>query len=175
MAIKRSNRRVAAARIAASARQLLDASTLCTIATVTSGGRAHINTAYFAWSHDFEIVWLSDPGATHSRNLRANNSAAIAVYDSRQTWGKPDRGIQLFGSVREAGGEIAGEAQTLYAKRFPAFADANLSAYRFYRFQPRRLKLFDERAIGPGTFVTARVEPNRRLAWQRTEIYRSGE
>jgi uncharacterized protein YhbP (UPF0306 family) len=173
MAIERSNRRVAAARIAAAARQLLDASTLCTIATVTARGRAHINTAYFAWSRDFEIVWLSEPRANHSRNLRANASAAIAVYDSNQTWGKPDRGIQLFGSAREAQGEDAAASRTLYATRFAEFADADLSTYRLYLFQPSRLKLFDERALGPGTFVTARVGP-KRLAWERTEIYHSG-
>ena len=83
MAIKRSNRRVAAARIAASARQLLDASTLCTIATVTSGGRAHINTAYFAWSHDFEIVWLSGwaPHASQQKPL-APGSARMRLADA---------------------------------------------------------------------------------------------
>jgi uncharacterized protein YhbP (UPF0306 family) len=173
MAIERSNRRFAAARIAATARQLLTASTLCTIATVTSRGRAHINTAYFAWSRDFDIVWLSEPRASHSRNLRANTSAAIAVYDSSQTWGKPDRGIQLFGSAREARGADAEAARTLYAKRFPEFADSDLSAYRFYLFRPHRLKLFDERALGTGTFITARVG-RKKLAWARTEIYRSG-
>jgi uncharacterized protein YhbP (UPF0306 family) len=175
MAIVRSNRPVARARIAAAAQELLDASTLCTIATVTAAGRAHINTAYFAWSPAFDIVWMSEPRATHSRNLRANDSVAIAVYDSSQTWGKPDRGIQLFGSAREVRGENARQAQTLYAKRFPDFAEADLSAYRFYFFRPRRLKLFDERALGAGTFVTARIARDRRLVWERTEIYRSGE
>ncbi|MDQ3870087.1 MAG: pyridoxamine 5'-phosphate oxidase family protein, partial [Chloroflexota bacterium] len=97
MAIERSNRPVARARIAAAARELLDASTLCAIATVTAAGRAHINTAYFAWSPAFDIVWMSEPHATHSRILRANDSIAIAVYDSSQSWGKPDRGIQLLG------------------------------------------------------------------------------
>jgi uncharacterized protein YhbP (UPF0306 family) len=174
MAIGRSNRPLAAARIAATAEQLLDASTLCAIATVTAAGRAHINTAYFAWSRDFDIVWMSEPRAAHSRNLRANDSVAIAVYDSNQIWGKPDRGIQLFGSAREVRGENARQAKTLYAKRFPDFAEADLSAYRFYFFRPRRLKLFDERALGTGTFVTARVARDRRLAWERTEIYRSG-
>jgi uncharacterized protein YhbP (UPF0306 family) len=171
MAIERSNRPLAAARIDAIARQLLDSSTLCAIATVTAGGRAHVNTAYFAWSDDFDIVWLSEPRATHSRNLRASGSVAIAVYDSSQTWGKPDRGIQLFGSAQAARGEKASEAETLYAKRFPAFADPDLSAYSFYLFRPRRLKLFDERALGTGTFVTARVTRDRRLAWERTELY----
>lgn len=174
MTIERSNRPLAAARIAATARQLLEASTLCAIATVTPGGRAHINTAYFAWSRDFEIVWLSEPRAKHSRNLRTNDSVAIGVYDSRQMWGKPDRGIQLFGAAREVPGEDAELAETLYAKRFPDFAEADLSAYRFYLFGPRRLKLFDERALGAGTFVTARIARDRRLAWERTDIYRSG-
>jgi uncharacterized protein YhbP (UPF0306 family) len=173
MAIEQSRRPVAAARMAATARRLLDASTLCAIATVTADGRAHLNTAYFAWSRDFDIVWLSEPRARHSRNLHANKSVAIAVYDSTQTWGEPDRGIQLFGSAREARGEHRNQAETLYAKRFPDFTAADLSAYRFYVFRPRRLKLFDERALGAGTFVTARLTRDRRLAWERTEIYRS--
>jgi uncharacterized protein YhbP (UPF0306 family) len=174
MAIERSKRPVAAARIAASARRLLDASTLCAIATVAADGRAHVNTAYFAWSCDFELAWLSEPRARHSRNLRANESTAIAIYDSTQTWGEPDRGIQLFGSTREARGVDADHAEMLYAKRFAEFAASDLSAYRFYLFRSRRLKLFDERTLGTGTFVTARVTSHRGLAWERTEIYRSG-
>ena len=173
MAIERSKRRVAATRIAATARDLLDASTLCTIATVTSGGGAHINTAYFAWSPEFDIVWLSEPHATHSRNLRANDSAAIAVYDSSQTWGEPDRGIQLFGTAHETKGEEAEQARLVYAKRFPRFTDTDLSAYRLYRFRPRHLKLFDERTLGRATFVTAKAASGKRLQWARTEIYRS--
>jgi uncharacterized protein YhbP (UPF0306 family) len=173
MAIERSNRPVAAARIAATVRQLLDASALCAIATVTADGRAHVNTAYFAWARDLDIVWLSESRARHSRNLGVNNSVAIAVYDSTQTWGKPDRGIQLFGSARAVQGENANQAETLYAKRFPYFIEVDLSAYRFYVFRPRRLKLFDERALGAGSFVTARLTRERRLAWERTEIYRS--
>jgi uncharacterized protein YhbP (UPF0306 family) len=174
MAIERSNRRVAASRIAASAQSLLDASSLCAIATVGSGGSAHVNAAYFAWSRDFEIVWLSDPRADHSRNLRANGSTAIAVYDSAQTWGDPDRGIQLFGSAGEAEDEGAARARMLYARRFPRFVATDLAAYRFYVFRAQRLKLFDEQAIGAGTFVTARVGRDGRLEWERTEIYRPG-
>ena len=173
MAIERSKRPVAAGRIAATARRLLDASTLCAIATITADGSAHVNSAYFAWSRDFDIVWLSEPRARHSRNLRANNSVAIAVYDSTQTWGESDRGIQLFGSARDVRGENGNQAETLYTKRFPDFTETDLTAYGFYVFRPRRLKLFDERALGAGTFVTARLTRDRRLAWQRTEIYRS--
>jgi len=146
---------------------------LSAIATLTPSCRPHVNTAYFAWSPELEIVWLSEPRASHSRNLRANNSVAIAVYDSGQTWGEPDRGIQLFGAARMVAGREAGQARALYAKRFPRFADSDPGAYRFYLFRPRRLKLFHERALGPATFVSARVGPGNRLAWAATEMYRA--
>jgi uncharacterized protein YhbP (UPF0306 family) len=174
MAIERSNRRVAATRIVAIARQLLESSTLCAIATVTRNGAAHVNSAYFAFDRDFKVVWLSEPQALHSRNLRANHSAAIAVYDSGQSWGRPDRGVQLSGTAREAADEDAERAEALYARRFSAYTKTDLGGYRFYRFAPRRLKLFDEPALGAATFVTARVDPDGRLAWERTEIYRPG-
>src|SRR5436853_6083327 len=69
MSIRRSQRPVPATRIGARARELLDASTLCAIATVDDHGRSYINTAYFAWSREFELVWVSEQGAKHSKNL----------------------------------------------------------------------------------------------------------
>ncbi len=170
MAIERSLRPIGTVRLARLARGLLDASTLCAIATVSPGCRAHVNTAYFAWSDRFDLVWLSEPHAKHSSNVRARATVAVAVYDSNQSWGKPDRGIQLFGTAREVVGSAARDAERTYAKRFPGYRESEFSAYRFYRFRPRRLKLFDERALGTGVFVTASVTRGR-LAWTRTEIY----
>ena len=173
MAIERSQRPPAARRMTALARELLNASPLCAIATVAPRSRAHVNTAYFAWSPEFDLVWLSKSRAKHSRNIRANDTVAVAVYDSSQVWGEPDRGLQLFGSAREVEGASAKDSQALYAKRFPDYRPGDLSAYRFYRFHPRRLKIFDERALGTGVFVTASITGERRLAWERTEIFRS--
>ena len=167
MAITRSRRPIGTRRLAATARRLLDASTLCAVATAGQDGHAHINTAYFAWSAEFELVWLSEPQARHSRNIRANAATAVAVYDSSQTWGEPDRGIQLFGRANEA---TEPAAESVYRGRFPDFAARDFDGLRFYIFQPRRLKLFDERQLGAGTFVTARLARGR-LVWERTEIY----
>jgi uncharacterized protein YhbP (UPF0306 family) len=129
-----------------------------------------VNTAYFAWGPAFEIVWLSAPEARHSRNIRANPSAAIAVYRSTQTWGRADHGIQLFGAARELHGRAARMGERLYADRFSAYS-SDLDAYRFYRLRPRRLKLFDEHALGGATFVTVAVGADGRLRWVRTETY----
>jgi uncharacterized protein YhbP (UPF0306 family) len=174
MPIEQSKRPVASAQMEGVAQELLDASTLCAVATVGPGGRAHVNTAYFAWSHELEVVWLSEPRATHSRNVRANPSVAIAVYESDQGWGKPDRGIQLFGRAHEATRAEAAHAESLYAGRFPEHARIALRAYRFYVFRARRVKLFDERTLGAGTFVTAVVAAGGRLRWLRTEVYDAG-
>jgi uncharacterized protein YhbP (UPF0306 family) len=165
MGIERAGRRIGAARLRSLVEGLLEASTLCAISTVGPRGRAYVNTAYFAWTADLRIIWLSESGARHSRNLRANPSAAVAVYDSGQTWGKPDRGIQVFGDVRAAGAGV----EDVYAHRFDAYEPRR--SYRFYELVPSRVKLFDERALGAATFVTARVRGGR-LVWERTEVYR---
>jgi uncharacterized protein YhbP (UPF0306 family) len=159
--------------MATTARRLLDASTLCAIATVAPSGRAHINTAYFAWSPDLDLVWLSEPRAAHSRNIRTNDSAAVAVYDSGQIWGRSDRGIQLLGTARELDRSAASDAEKLYKDRFPKYQATELGAYRFYALRPQRIKLFDEREFGTGVFVTARLGRGARFRWERTEIYRS--
>jgi len=169
--IERSKRPVASERIAATARRLLDASTLCAVASVARGARAHVNTAYFAWSPALDVVWMSEPRAGHSRNIRANPSVAVAVYSSDQRWGRPDRGIQLFGTALDLDRSEAGDAETLYAARFPAYDRAEMGGYSFYRFRPRRIKLFDERELGAGVFVTARIS-GRGVVWERTDIYR---
>jgi hypothetical protein len=171
MAIEHSTHPVASSRLRELAEHLLDASTLCAIATVSADGRAHVNTEYFAWSPSLDLTWLSEPGAEHSRNIAAGGTAAVAVYDSGQSWGKPDRGIQLFGSASVAGAAAAEE--TVYASRFPDYHAGDLSAYRFYVFRPSRLKLFDEHELGPGHFVIAGVDDKGRLSWEATEIYRS--
>jgi uncharacterized protein YhbP (UPF0306 family) len=167
--IERSSKHPRVTRLAAIARRLLEESKLCAIATVASGGRAHINTAYFAWDPEFEIVWLSSPDAGHSRNVRANGSAAVAVFRSTQTWGGSDRGIQVFGRARELRGRAALEAERLYAKRFRAY-EGDLPAFRFYRLATRRMKLFDERVLGGGTFVTVGVRHGR-VKWEKTESF----
>ena len=172
MPIEGSKRPVAAERVAATARRLLRASTLCAIATVTPAARAHVNTAYFAWTDGFDLVWLSDPSATHSRNLRANPSVAIAVHDSSQTWGGSDRGIQLFGSARELPDRLAGEAERAYRRRFSTYRSDDVAGYRFYRLRTRRIKLFDERTFGAGVFVTATVRGGGAVVWDRTDIHR---
>jgi uncharacterized protein YhbP (UPF0306 family) len=147
----------------------MNASPLCSLATVSPGGRAHINHMYFAWSDRFEVFWISDPDSLHSRNLTRNSSAALTIYDSHQTWGRLDRGIQLFGTAGVTNGRASSNARSLYGKRFRDY-DAESDDLPAYRFRPRTLKLFDERSLAAGTLVTARVTRSG-LTWLKTEVW----
>ncbi len=173
MSIVHSKRPVRAERLATAARRLLDASTLCAIATASSDRAPYVNTAYFAWGPDLRLVWLSHPDAAHSRNVERDERVAVAVYDSAQVWGRPDRGIQLVGSARRLEGDDAGDAAAVYRSRFVEYRSDQFGAYRFYAFRPRLAKLFDERELGAGRFVVAAVDEGGRLTWEATEVYRA--
>jgi Pyridoxamine 5'-phosphate oxidase len=170
MPVRRSLRPVAVRRLENAAYALLDAVPLCAISTISPRGNAHVSTAYFAWNRRFEVVWLSSPSARHSRNIAARPSTAIAVYETGQRWGEPDRGIQLFGSSERVSRSGAADAETSYSERFRAYKPAGRGDYAFFRFRAVRLKVFDEAVLGGGTFVTAHVRSGQ-LTWEMTEIY----
>jgi len=176
MGVRLVGRGHSAERVRRSAFRILDGNVLCSMATVTRAGRAHVNTAYYCFSNDLALYFLSDPGAGHCRNLSSNPSMAMTIFRSAQRWGRPDRGMQLFGTCREARGREAERAERLYGKRFPAYTRwiagrgrnaerlaAALRRYRFYRFVPARLKILDEAEFGGAVFVTAAVRRDPRL------------
>lgn len=170
MTLERRSRRVASDRLERLAHRLMNASTLCALATVWPGGRAHINHMYFASSGRFDVVWISDAESRHSRNLLTNPSAAMTIYDSHQIWGRPDRGIQLFGTAGAVSGRLAEQARRAYSARFPSYDASLADSLPIYRFRPREVKLFYERVLGGGTLVTATVTVDG-LAWKRTEVF----
>jgi uncharacterized protein YhbP (UPF0306 family) len=167
--VERRAKRWSGARLVVVARKLMNASTLCALATVAPRDRAYISHMYFAWTDSFEVCWISDPDSRHSRNLASNSSAAVTIYDSRQVWGRPDRGIHLFGAAGEVTGRRAREVEQAYAKRFQSY-DGLADSLRLYRFRPRTMQLFDERSLEGGTLVTVKVTRDG-LKWLRTEVW----
>jgi hypothetical protein len=131
------------------------------MSTVGARGRSHIHTAYFAYGPDLAIYFYSYATSHHARNLERNRSMAVAVFDSRQVWGRSDQGVQLFGYGRRLEGRQRELAASIYGRRFPGFrrwvhtlerTDGRFGLAPF-RFTPSRLVLFDERAFGSGVFV----------------------
>ena len=159
-------------RVRSSLFRLLKENVLCSIATVTEDQRAHINTAYFCYSDELELYFLSDPGSLHCQNLSSNSSMAMAIFPSSQQWGGPDRGVQLFGTCTQASGPQATKAQRLYVERFPAYLkwSAGLNeddvgrGLQFYQFLVSRVKVLDESEFGEAVFVIADVRRGKGLS-----------
>jgi uncharacterized protein YhbP (UPF0306 family) len=148
-------------RVRGSLLRLLHENVLASFATVDTRGRAHINTAYFAWTSDWNLYFYSYSNSGHARNLDRHPSMAVTIFDSHQRWGHPDQGVQLFGTAGEAKGTWEDVAAAAYARRFAGFKrwrtelEREEGAFRLrpYRFRPRRAKVFDERTLGAGRFV----------------------
>ncbi len=156
---------VSARALSASLFRILEETSLCSLATVNSAHRAHINIAYFSYSSDLSLCFLSHPVSIHCRNVSSNSSMAVTVFSSRQRWGQRDCGLQLFGDCSLARGRLIKTAERLYVTRFRAYSiwrdhltsDDMGRAYRFYRFLPTSLTLLDEARFGDGVIVSARV------------------
>jgi uncharacterized protein YhbP (UPF0306 family) len=187
MTVRRSNAPVSAQRIRRSVFRVLGGNRLCSISTISPRNRAHINTAFFAVSQSLELYFLSDPGSLHCRNLEGNSSMAMTIFDSRQGWDAPGRGIQLFGTGRRTEGRQARRAAQVYGGRLPLFARwmkgrtaedrrqaALLRSYAFYRFLPTRVKILDEAEFGGATFIIGAIRRTARgtvhIDWERTEV-----
>ncbi len=170
MALRLVCRDFSASRVRRSVFRVLRENVLCSMSTVRPPARAHINTAYFAYTGDLVIYFLSNPRSTHALNLQANPSMGMTIFRSDQEWTGPDRGIQLFGTCAETRGRGAEVAARVYGRRFPEYprwvrgigtsetGAALLRSYRSYRFAPRTVKVLDEREF-PGVInVIARIQ-----------------
>ena len=161
---------ITGSRVGRSVHRLLAENVLCSMASISAEGRAHINTAYFCYSTELELYFISHSNALHCQNLLRNSSMAIAIFSSNQSWGGADCGLQLFGTCKRATGREATKADKLYGKRFAEYnawkagldSDSVGRDYRFYRFVATELKVFDEKELGAGTFVLAKV---KRQTW----------
>jgi len=187
MTVKPLEKRFSDDRIRRSISRILRENVLCSMSTVAPGNRPHVNTAYFAYTPELVLYFLSDPSSRHCRNLKRNPSLAMTIFRSAQVWGGEDRGLQLFGICRQTRGRGAREAERCYAARFLPYAKwmkglspaerrqaALLRSYAFYRFLPGRIKILDEREFGGAMFVTAAVvrRPQSRtvVRWSTTEL-----
>jgi len=146
--------------------RVLDGVPLGAWATITRGGEAHVNTAYYSYSEDLVLYFMSHPQSLHCQNLSTNSSMAVAIFASEQKWADPGRGLQLFGRCDQLKGRDAEIAERTYRQRFRAYADWKDSLkpndaaldYRFYRFVPHRVKVLDEAEFGDAVWVEVQVE-----------------
>jgi uncharacterized protein YhbP (UPF0306 family) len=146
-------------------RDILGATRLLTLATVSPTGEAHVNIAFFAFDDEFRIVILSPETTEHARHLKHNASAAVTVFDSRQDR-EPRRGVQLFGTMAVLDDAAANRALACFGERFPEIGAAASPTEVFERFHgrffglvPARAKVFDETRLIAGDYVALDLSP----------------
>jgi uncharacterized protein YhbP (UPF0306 family) len=163
--IESTNSGLSNADITKSVYTILASVQLCSISTC-SETRAHINAAYFCYTDDLDLFFVSDPSTQHGRNIDLNPKIAIAIFDTNQSWGEPLRGLQLFGECHLASPIESAKALVVHAARFHAYGDyiksltphqKATSPHKFYVFRTRSVKVLDEAQFGEEVFVTASV------------------
>ena len=100
MRVRFDHREYATERIAKSVVRILEATQLCSMATVCDGGVGHINTAYFCYDDRLDIYFVSQASSVHIQNLATNSSMAVCIFDTHQPWDDWKTGLQLFGTAR---------------------------------------------------------------------------
>lgn len=141
--------------------KILFSSSFMTLATSDRDGLPWVTPVEFVCDEAMRFYWVSLVDARHSRNVRANPRAALAIYDSRQTPGvrAMAQGLYAEGSVEElhaADFEAARPSLRrwidwrdagLGAPRAPAGADPSGDETRWRQYRLTVTKLY---ALDPG-------------------------
>jgi nitroimidazol reductase NimA-like FMN-containing flavoprotein (pyridoxamine 5'-phosphate oxidase superfamily) len=137
------------------ARAIVDANRFMTLATADGGGRPWASPVWYAHHEYTEFVWVSKPGALHSRNLAARPEVGIVIFDSTVVPGQAEA-VYVEAVARELDGAERDEALAVFSRRSQAqglaewtVADVTAPArHRLYRATARRqfiLQANDER------------------------------
>jgi nitroimidazol reductase NimA-like FMN-containing flavoprotein (pyridoxamine 5'-phosphate oxidase superfamily) len=71
-----------ASDLAAAAREIVESNLYVTLATADAEGRPWASPVWFAHEGYRDFLWVSRPGARHSRNLAARPELALVIFDS---------------------------------------------------------------------------------------------
>lgn len=153
-------------RIAKSVARILEATQLCSMATVSEGNISHINTAFFCYDDRLDIYFVSQVSSVHTQNIARNPSMAVSIFDTHQPWDDWKMGLQFFGTARSSDKHEFKHGGELYKERFPDYkkwlhslgrAVAKSAVPPFFVFRATRVKILDEEDFGEETFVEATI------------------
>jgi hypothetical protein len=102
--------------LAAAAIKIIDASLYMVVATADQTGQPWASPVFFAHDAHKQFFWVSEPGATHSVNLRERREVGIVFYDSRQKLGS-SKAAYVAGVGRELPAHETAEGIEILSKR----------------------------------------------------------
>lgn len=122
------------------ARKLIDSSQYLTLATADSAGQPWVTPLWYAHEDYTSFLWVSRPGARHSRNIATRAAVSAVIFDSAIPPGQA-RGICLEALAEELTGARRDRAIAIFSRRSRALglsewctADVTAPApHRLYR------------------------------------------
>jgi pyridoxine/pyridoxamine 5'-phosphate oxidase len=146
---------------AVAARAVADANRYMTLSTADADGVPWASQVWFAAADDVsELVWVSEPGARHSRNIAARPQVSLVIFDSQAEVGAA-QALYASALAEELAGDALARGIALFATRseeqgLPAWSPADVRAparHRLYRATLREcfvLGALDRRVAVPG-------------------------
>jgi hypothetical protein len=97
-------------------RSVIDANLYMTLGTADEAGTPWASPVYFAHLDYREFVWVSKPGARHSRNIAVRPEVGIVVFDSHAPIGTGG-GMYMAATAEELAGDERERALAVFNER----------------------------------------------------------
>lgn len=102
--------------LADAARAIIDTSLYMVLATADRSGRPWASPVYFAPRGYRELLWVSDPGATHSLNIEARSEVGIVIFDSSVPI-STGQGVYVSANAEQLSGPERDDALAVFSQR----------------------------------------------------------
>ena len=101
---------------AAIAKQLIDANQYLTLATADDTGRPWACPVWYAHQNHTHFVWVSRPGARHSRNITTRATVGGVIFDTTVTPGA-GQAVYFEATAEEVDGVELDQAIAVFSRR----------------------------------------------------------
>ncbi len=102
--------------LVAHGRAIIDANLYMVLGTADQAGRPWVTPVYYAPAGYREFFWVSEPDATHSRNLEARGEVSIVIFDSTVPI-NTGQAVYMSATAQELTGVERAEALDVYSRR----------------------------------------------------------
>ena len=130
-------------------KSILEQGYLMSLGTVDSDG-VWVSDVIYLHDDAFNLFWLSDPEARHSRAVLLNPKVAATITVSNNT-GEPNVGLQIAGVAEKLEGNNLALAteHRLKRKKSPPITDGEVEeGDSWYRLRPTKIEVIHEPSFG---------------------------
>jgi general stress protein 26 len=148
------------------AKQIIAENIYCTVATASLEAKPWISPVFYAYDDQYNIYWVSDKNALHSKNIKANPQGAVVIFNSQAPEGEGD-GVYIDAKVEE----VIDEKEIEYAinmrnmrvtmDEFKVKNSEEITgegAWRMYKATPLKISKLTEGEYVNGQYIDKRID-----------------